>query len=460
MPTSESFVSLYDADHYVLDSKTIPNAFGTDVSYPSNLNRSMDYFYKLPEDSPKWIASADENGQGLLHFSESLLKGRKLFLWGQGNGGKHWGEFLADAAPHSGEGYLEIQAGLARTQLEHFIMPEESTLQWTECFTALHGAPKDLHGDWEAAQRAVSEHLNACTDGQGPDRFLKGRFPALSQLKNGKKVHEGSGWGRLENKVRKKLGLPSISRLFDDWETSMTVETDLFEALTELEEPKQSPLSAPIGYINDLPYHGGFWSKLLKEMTERFPNNCVLRNQYGVTLYAAGMKREAEICWRQAADQGSPYALRNLAAYHYNECGKKYEACEEIDQVRTMLPDSLAIAREYGSMLCACGDERLARVFLDQYGSLQTAIREDARMRLLQVRALLLTGRAREAATVLTPDFTVADMKEGELSVSSLWFEMTEQLVAAEEGITRDEARILAQERYPLPYTLDFRMHE
>ena len=98
--------------------------------------------------------------------------------------------------------------------------------------------------------------------------------------------------------------------------------------------------------------------------------------------------------------------------------------------------------------------------FLDQYDLLPAEICSDARMTLLKVRALLLTNRAKDAAKILTPDFVVADIKEGELSVSALWFEMTEQLVADEAGLSQEAARSLARERYPLPYTLDFRMHE
>ena len=77
-----------------------------------NMGPSSDYFYKIPKESEKWIAAVDPDGTGLLQYSDSPLKGRKLFLWGKNVGGRHWNEFLSQ----KGESYIEIQAGLMNTQ--------------------------------------------------------------------------------------------------------------------------------------------------------------------------------------------------------------------------------------------------------------------------------------------------------------------------------------------------------
>ena len=460
VPTERSFVSFYQEDHYVLDVTDIPKALGTDVSYPSNMNRSLDFFYQLPDAAQKWIASADEAGSGLLHFSQSLLRGRKLFLWGQGNGGKHWGEFLAGAEPHSGEGYLEIQAGLARTQLEHFVMPGNSTLQWTECFAALNASPKALHGDWNEAQKAVEHALSEYTGGKTADEFLQERFPDLTSLRDEKMLYAGSGWGALENRVRKELRLPPISRLFSCWESEQTSETAFWDGLLRGKLPASDPLADPAGYMNQLPYQNGFWEEKLRLATERDGQNSVLLNQYGVTLYASGKKEEAETCWQTAARLGDPFALRNLAVYRFNEQGKTEDACRTIEQAVEILPAHLRLAREYASILCGCGDERQAERFLSRFAEFPASIREDGRMKLWKIRALLILGKTDEASVLLSPDFTVADIKEGELSMSALWFEIHARKLAEERGISRAEALPLAKQAFPLPYTLDFRMHE
>ena len=461
VPADESFVSFYNADHYVLDSTPVPNAFGTDVSYPVNLGRSMDFFYKLPDAAPKWIASADETGRGLLHFSESMLKGRKLFLWGQGNGGKHWGEYLAGAEAHSGEGYLEIQAGLARTQLEHFIMKGESTLSWTECFAPLEGDPALLHADWKAAQDETGRILSGYTAGKTPEDYLKGRFPDLENTETTEKLFDGSGFGRIENRVREKLHLAPISRLFTDWETADHQETALWQKILDNEEiPDEDPSAPPVSYMNSLPYQDFFWEKRLREITEHSPENSVLRNLLGVMLFAEGKEKEAEKVWETAAAQGNPFALRNLAAYHGNVCGDKEKACIEIEKVFDALPENLAIAREYAAFFTECENSSNTAAFLERYDHLPEKIRQDGRMLLYKVRALIGLGRTEEAGEILTSGIEIPDIKEGELSTSALWFKYAKQLVMKEEGLPEETAEKRAAAKYPLPYSLDFRMHE
>jgi len=128
VPAEESFLSFYNADHYTVDKASIPLNDGMDVSYPCRIPSSRDFFYKIPEASRKWIASANEQGHGLLQCSSRRLYGRKLFVWGMGQGGRHWNEWLSE----KGSAYIEIQAGLANTQLEHIPMKAGETWEWTE----------------------------------------------------------------------------------------------------------------------------------------------------------------------------------------------------------------------------------------------------------------------------------------------------------------------------------------
>lgn len=98
VPTDESFLCFYNADHYVLDKATIPHHDGLDVSYPANISSSRDFFYKIPKGEKKWIATAEADGIGLLQCSTRELIGRKLFVWGQSAGGRNWNEWLSKEA--------------------------------------------------------------------------------------------------------------------------------------------------------------------------------------------------------------------------------------------------------------------------------------------------------------------------------------------------------------------------
>ena len=55
----------------------IPLADGTDVTYPENLERPVDYFYRLEEKRPRFEAYLDADGRGLVQFSTRRRKPEK-----------------------------------------------------------------------------------------------------------------------------------------------------------------------------------------------------------------------------------------------------------------------------------------------------------------------------------------------------------------------------------------------
>ncbi len=147
VPTQNAFINYFGNDHYILDYSDFPNALGTDVSYPENIGRSLDFFYRIPDSEEKWIASVDASGYGLLQCSTAKPKGRKLFVWGQGDGGKNWNNYLSDGC---NDGYIEIQAGLPATRLEHLPMADGETWSWVEAYGAFNGG-ETMHGNIQAA---------------------------------------------------------------------------------------------------------------------------------------------------------------------------------------------------------------------------------------------------------------------------------------------------------------------
>lgn len=64
----------------------IPIQDGVDVSYPENIQTAMDNFYNIPEGKRKFECMIRRDGYGFVQTSTSRLQGRKLFVWGQGNG--------------------------------------------------------------------------------------------------------------------------------------------------------------------------------------------------------------------------------------------------------------------------------------------------------------------------------------------------------------------------------------
>src|SRR4029453_5450945 len=109
----------------------------TDVSYTLSARRAADYFFQVPPGRKPWIAAVQADGRGLVHTSTAELGGRKLFCWGAGAGGRHWQEWLCGPDFR----YLEIQAGLATTQLEHLRLEGSAEISWAEAYAPIEGAP-------------------------------------------------------------------------------------------------------------------------------------------------------------------------------------------------------------------------------------------------------------------------------------------------------------------------------
>jgi hypothetical protein len=64
-----------------------------------------------------------------------------------------------------------------------------------------------------------------------------------------------------------------------------------------------------------------------------------------------------------------------------------------------------------------------------------------------------------DATDIINPSFVLPDVREGEVSLSDLWFDLYLRIVKKElPDLSDDEAISLREERYPLPKQLDFRM--
>ncbi len=451
VPAHKTYVNYFGNDSYVLDKADMPNCLDTDVSYPENLPRSLDFFYDIPKERNKWIAALDREGYGLLHFSDRRLLGRKLFVWGNSHGGRHWAEYLSE----KDSCYIEIQAGLAHTQLEHFKMDADSRIEWVEHYAPLSCESKDIHGEWDMAVDTVENKISEIAAPEMP------HLCAASALKEREMLFRGSGWGALEEKVRGE----KISDFFYDWQSNDT-ETHDFEALlAEGKLERREPLCAPCGYVT-----GEFWRKKLWSASEKY-GDWYSYLQLGTTLYELFCKGDADAeiscveAWECSIEaENNPWALRNLGAYFAAE-KRDYRKAVEYSLAALMLkPDERSLAvdcaqilfaaercRESGESVISLPDENGYRTWLDAYKKLDTSVAAVGRIRLMSAAAMLKLGMIEEAEQIINESFQMPDIKEGEVSVSALWFE----LQAAKHGVALD----VAKERFELPYALDFRMH-
>ncbi|MFR1054866.1 MAG: hypothetical protein ACLSFB_10885 [[Clostridium] scindens] len=97
-------------------------------------------------------------------YSTKRLRGRKLFSWGHKEGADRWQEFLTEDAGR----YVEIQAGLGKTQYGCIPMPPHSAWEWLERYGSIQVPPEEL--------RLGFEELSAALAGKVAARIQKEQF--------------------------------------------------------------------------------------------------------------------------------------------------------------------------------------------------------------------------------------------------------------------------------------------
>lgn len=434
-PATETFFCAYSDGAYLLDKGPLPMLDGRDISYPEHSPRSRDFFFDIPEKEHKWVAALDGEGHGLLHLSDPLLKGRKLFVWGSHEGGRHWNEWLTDSAGP----YVEIQAGLLKTQLEHFEMPPQSTLTWQECYTPLSLDASLAHGEYAAACEAISSVVRERLSLLDPSATLPASPPTIVQY--------GSGWGALEERLR---GEPISARCHFPRDSIGQTEGEWLALLEGRTLPSHSPLAPIPSYAV-----GDRWLALLEKLPER---DWYLEYHLGILYYTAGdMARAHQALLASHRREKNPWALYALAMLKKNVEGDSAAALPYLHEAYALLPTYRPLITAYMEALLSAKEAATCEAL---YGSLNEELRALGRIRMLGAAALARRGAPHEAARLLSPELTVPDIKEGEYALSAIWLEIYRAILKKEHPLFAGEPtaeEVLAA--YPLPRSLDFRMH-
>ena len=307
---------------------------GIDRSYPSRSSHAVDYFFDLPASTPRpWITAVDGDGYGLVQTSSRRLRGRKLFVWGTGRGGRHWQEWLS---PRGGA-YLEIQAGLARTQLEHLPLPAGERWSWLETYGPLQLTAEAAHGDWSSAVAATAEQVrrdDAWFADQSGSRSSSWIDPVTERLQR------ASGWGALEVRRRTSTGegwpdLPGTP--FD--EEDLGAEQQPWLDLLDGRRPAWDG-SAPTSYQTS-----PGWRSLLE-----YASGPYAALQRGVARWAGGDRLGAVDAWEQSLrDRPSAVGWRNVAvAYAEDDPVRALAAYRE---ARTLDPTMISLVIEHLELL-------------------------------------------------------------------------------------------------------------
>ena len=175
----------------------------------------------------------------------------------------------------------------------------------------------------------------------------------------------------------------------------------------------------------------------------------------GVIYYCERELDAAEKAWKKSlAFEPSPWAYRNLAVLARRE-KRLNDAANLLLVARQMVPQMLSLAVECCRTLTDAGR---AQEMLDLVKNLPRQIREHGRMKILEAQAAMEIGDLQKVEQILLDRPPVADVREGEVTLSNLWFKMHEKRIAAAENIPiDDELHQRVRQNYPPPSWLDFR---
>ena len=410
VPAEES----YTAPNAEVVKIKIPVHNGIDVTYPAGNIMSNDYFWKTKENRRPYICQLDSEGYGLCQTSTRRLKGRKLFVWGNSQGGKRWQNFLT-ADDESGS-YDEIQCGLAHTQYECLPMPPHTVWEWLEVYGPMSADAAKIHGKWEDAQAEAESILDRRCPADALEKTLS-QTRGMAKSPAAEILFLQDGWGTLENIRRasareKAMGQHLVfappGREQDEWLRLLNEGTLGMHDTAEIPQSYQSQEE---------------WMELLSRAVKgKDKKNWYTYYQIGVASVAAERYAEAEkylkASCRIAETAWGYYALAVL----YKKTGRHKKEIGAMLAAYALRKDDVCLVKE---VLRCLHERNEPQVLIRLYEELPLSLRENARCKLYYAYALARAGREQEAEEILCGKngaLIVPDIRECESTTSDLWF--------------------------------------
>ncbi len=405
VPAREAFTS---KNKKVMKVK-IPVVDGVDVTRYKNIPQQVDYFFHIPKEAPKYIANLNREGYGLLQMSSARLQARKLFSWGNNEGGDRWQEFLTENAGR----YLEIQAGIGKTQYGCIPMPPHSAWEWVEQYgpVTLEGGHKDL--SFEELEGNVTELVNRIMEDKSPDQIVIDTKRMAKQ--KGELLYEGDGSGALKRIIREMEGERQLSGHLDYGQCQGNL-TEWKEFLETGSLKQKDMLKKPGAFQCD----DFIYQKLKESMKGKNKDSWYAWYHLGLMELDRKKVKKAMKAFRESLKYGeNPWTLHGLVSACLID-GKKERATKLMVRGTVMMKENLSYVKEgFRLLLMAEGYEEVVRL----YQELPGGVKQDRRIFFFYLTALSYTGRAKEAYGLLMDkeDIVPEDLREGEESLGSLY---------------------------------------
>jgi len=433
------------------DMPYLPTLGGKDASYPANFPYANEYFFQNTDTlRAPWEAAVYPDNWLFFERSSARLRYRKMFCWGMQTGGRNWKDFLS--LPGQGN-YVEIQGGLAPTQLHGMVMPSGTEWDFVQCFGGAETDTGVLYDEDWARARDKARQVIALAVSEDTIDALHARLSEYKESKPRDLFFSGSGFGALERCRRAAAGERDIPAGFEFPEQSMDErQAEWLRLLSEGALPVPDGDALPPSYMV-----GREWRALLeKSLTVQGGDHWYTYLHLGIMLLEEGHTARAAECFEKSNDRHPTFlAYRNLACIARRE-GDPRKAAEWYRKgfaVQWGAAD-MSFYAEYFRLLTELCEYR---EIWDIYSALPDALRLRQQLQRSVAKAALELSEYEYLESIFTVDF--ADIREGEAGLGEIWILYHARRIAEREGLTVTQALLeRAEQEHPLPRRMDFRM--
>lgn len=398
----------------------LPIVENIDISDYTAIKKSVDYFFDIPAGCPKYIANIDETGYGLLQISTDRLRSRKLFSWGNQDASNHWQEYLTDKAGR----YLEIQAGLGKTQYGCIPMAPHTAWEWMECYGPAYSeelTAEIYDKSFEERKRYITDYLQKTQlIGKLEEELKKTKKMALTEAEL---ITPGSGYGAFRKEYARTGHLKFVKKTesMEKWE-------HFFET-GELHCP--DPETEPDAFWNGEEFLAYLKKTTLKPLAPNY-ENWYAYYHLGILEFRKGNDKIAKEMYETSLKlQENAWALHGLACLSIHE-GNKNLAALYAQRGMELKRHCLSYQKEGLKILSQC---EAYRAILQQYAVMDEDMKSIGRVQYYYALGLVKTGRLEEADKLLNSEegIVVDDVREGEDSIQDLWEILNHELYGGKQ---------------------------
>lgn len=399
VPAKKAYTSV---DHKV-SKVDIPLVNGIDVTHYNDIPNAVDYFFEIEEQNPKYIVNVDETGYGLLHLSTNRLQSRKLFSWGHNEASSHWQEFLTQDAGN----YIEIQAGLPKTQYGCIPMAPHTTWEWMEQYGAIQLSP-------EQQTKSNAENSTILTNQiqqSGQITELEKTLQTTKELaqKPGTLLLLGSCYGAVpkQRNHSKHLDFSMEKESFHNW--NRFLQTGI------LHEP--DPQNAPDEFWTE----ETIFSLLKKTIDKQNKKNWYAHYQLGIGYFINKKYKKAKKEWKLSYElKKNPWACHGLSCIYYLN-GNNSKTISWMVRGLKQRTNDISYLKEGFKLLHLCGGYSEIIHCYETLGQ-----KEINRLTFYYISAKYQSGHCEEALELLEKGdgLVMEDIREGEDALEQLWSQL------------------------------------